>query len=79
MDSHPQSSGWHTSITLDEGGFHVQAQGRVDISNGARSLIAYRIKTERVQDRWIIVDPDQNIVSELDRPTFEAIVQSLLE
>jgi hypothetical protein len=32
-----------------------------------------------VQDRWIIVDPDQNIVSELDRPTFEAVVQSLLE
>ena len=64
---------------LDEGGFHLQVQGRVDISNGARKMIAYRIKTEHIQDRWTILDPDQNTVSELDRSTFEAAVQSLLE
>jgi hypothetical protein len=64
---------------LDEGGFHLQVQGRVDISNGTRKMIAYRIKTENVQDRWTLLDPNQNTVSELDRSTFEAAVQSLLE
>jgi hypothetical protein len=64
---------------LDEGRFHLQVQGRVDISSGTKKMIAYRIKTENVQDRWTLLDLDQNAVSELDRTTLEAAIQSLLE
>jgi hypothetical protein len=64
---------------IDEGGLHIQAQGQVDITDRKRRIVIYRIKKEHDQDRWTIVDPDQDIVSELDRPTFEAAVQSLLE
>jgi hypothetical protein len=64
---------------IHEGELYFQAQGRVDISDRVRNFIVYRIKKEHGQDRWTVVDPDRDIVTELDRSTFEAIVQSLLE
>ena len=51
---------------IHEGELYIQAQGRVDISGRDRNFIVYRIKKEHRQDRWIIVDPDRDIVSELD-------------
>jgi len=64
---------------IDQGRYLIPAQGLVEISNGARKVRVYRIIKEREQDRWIIVDPDRNVVSELDRSTFEAAIQNLLE
>ena len=64
---------------IGQGGLHIPAQGQVDITDRKRKIVIYRIKKEHDQDRWTILDPDQDIVSELDRTTFEAAVQSLLE
>jgi hypothetical protein len=64
---------------IDEGGLRIEAQGRVDITDRKREFVICRIKKENDLDRWTIVDPDRDIVSELDRSTFEAAVQRLLE
>lgn len=64
------------------GGVSTRPFGRVDITNGARKYILYKL----VSDRWILVDPDlpatrdsdYSSVREFDRSAFESVLQELL-
>jgi hypothetical protein len=60
---------------VDAGGIYVRADGRVDITDGARKYILYRIAAT---DSWRVVDPDTYTVGEFNRAAFESILQSLL-
>jgi hypothetical protein len=56
--------------------------GRVDITNGENKYILNRLKPGQDSaqgDRWEIVDDETYQARPLDRSTFEAAIQSLLE
>ncbi len=52
--------------------------GRVDMTNGVSKFLLFRTDVEP-SDRWIIVDEDAYVPRDLDRGTFDAAMQSLLQ
>jgi hypothetical protein len=55
-----------------------RSYGRVDLTNGVSKFLLFRTQVEP-SDRWIIVDEDAYIPRDLDRDTFDAAMQSLLQ
>jgi hypothetical protein len=63
----------------DTGAFRVlRSHGRVDLTDGLRKFMIYRLEREP-QDRWCIVEEDSHRLEPLDQRAFEAALQSLLE
>lgn len=60
---------------FDDAGIHIRADGRVDITNGARKYILYRIATDNL---WKVVNPENYHVCDFGRAEFENILQRLL-
>lgn len=60
---------------FDEHGIHIRADGRVDITNGARKYILYRIGTDKL---WKVVNPENYHVCNFGQAEFESILQRLL-
>jgi hypothetical protein len=56
---------------------HENAEGRVDITNGAYKYYLYRKLTNTLDDQWLIQD-ERSDIRPLDREPFEAILQDLL-
>lgn len=52
--------------------------GRVDMTNGVSKFLLFRTEVEP-SDRWIIVDEDAYVPRDLDRGSFDAAMQSLLQ
>ncbi len=55
-----------------------RSYGRVDMTNGVSKFLLFRTQVEP-SDRWIIVDEDAYVTRDLDRGTFDAAMQSLLQ
>ncbi len=61
------------------GVIHVsRAYGRVDMTDGLRKFMIFRLEREP-EDRWSIIEQDSYEMRPFDQPSFEAAVQSLLE
>jgi hypothetical protein len=58
--------------------FIPRAFGRVDLTDGLRKFILFRVEKEPT-DRWNIVTPDGYEIRPFDQSSFEAALQSLLE
>jgi hypothetical protein len=56
----------------------LDAKGRVDLTNGLQVFSLYRSSSGE-NEQWFIVDRDRWKIDRLDRETFEAAVQSLLQ
>ena len=52
--------------------------GRVDLKNGGKKYMLFRIEREPI-DRWVIVDDESYTVREFNRQTFDEAMQSLLQ
>jgi hypothetical protein len=64
---------------LGEGfGPDVRAQGRVDITDGERKFMLYRI-VDGQGEKWVMVDDEDFKGRRLDQTAFEAALLSLLE
>lgn len=59
-------------------GQDTRAQGRVDMSNGEEKYFLYRYARAE-GDLWGIVHEDERVIRKLDRESFEAAIQRLLE
>jgi hypothetical protein len=58
---------------------HVpRAYGRVDLTNGLDRYMIFRTELEP-DDRWIMIEQNEPLMEPLDRKSFEAAFQSLLE
>lgn len=55
-------------------GVSTQASGRIDITDGARKYILYRVHP----DSWMVVDPNTYEARKFNREEFENILQDLL-
>ena len=62
-------------VAMGTGDMMFRARGRVDISNGARKFMLYRLEGEN----WVIMDEDVYSERNFDRSAFEAALQRLLE
>jgi hypothetical protein len=56
----------------------VQAQGRVDMTNGTDRCILYRVLDDQ-GERWVIYQPDTGKLTPLAREAFEATMARMLE
>jgi hypothetical protein len=56
---------------------HQNAEGRVDITNGAYKYILYRKLNDAGDEQWLVQD-ERSDIRPLDREQFEAILQDLL-
>jgi hypothetical protein len=54
----------------------LRPQGRIDVTDGARRFILYRVLQDD-GEQWLVVD-DKYRVTPLDRQRFEAMIQELL-
>lgn len=59
----------------DDGGIFIRAEGRVDITDGVRKYILYRIAAT---NSWKVVDPQTYVVKDFEREDFEKILEALL-
>ena len=55
-----------------------RSHGRVDMTNGVNKFLLFRTQAEP-SDRWIIVSDDTYVARDLDRASFDAAMQSLLQ
>lgn len=63
----------------DIGGNRIRRSlGRVDLKNGGKKYMLFRIEREPI-DRWVIVDDESYTVREFNRQTFDEAMQSLLQ
>ncbi|TMQ34015.1 MAG: hypothetical protein E6K70_09980 [Planctomycetota bacterium] len=56
---------------------HENAEGRVDITNGAYKYFLYRQLNDAGDEQWLVQD-ERSEIQPLDRERFEAILQDLL-
>jgi hypothetical protein len=56
---------------------HENAEGRVDITNGAYKYFLFRKLNDAGQEQWLVQD-ERSAIRPLDREQFEAILQDLL-
>ena len=56
---------------------HENAEGRVDITNGAYKYFLYRKLNDAAEEQWLVQD-ERSAIRPLDREQFEAILQALL-
>lgn len=56
---------------------HENAEGRVDITNGAYKYYLYRKLNDAAEEQWLVQD-ERSVIRPLDREQFEAILQDLL-
>jgi hypothetical protein len=63
--------------TLRVGGKEVRSQGRVDLTNTARTLYLYRVVDEG-GERWFLVEDPDREATPLDRAAFEEALLRLL-
>ncbi|MBY0528499.1 MAG: hypothetical protein K2R98_34230 [Gemmataceae bacterium] len=56
---------------------HENAEGRVDITNGAYKYLVYRKLNDAAEEQWLVQD-ERSDIRPLDREQFEAILQALL-
>jgi hypothetical protein len=56
---------------------HENAEGRVDITNGAYKYFLYRKLNDAGAEHWLVQD-EGSAIRPLDRQQFEAILQDLL-
>ncbi len=56
---------------------HENAEGRVDITNGAYKYYLYRKLNDAGEEQWLIQD-ERSGIRPLDREQFEAILQALM-
>ena len=56
---------------------HENAEGRVDITNGAYKYYLYLKLNDACEEQWFVQD-ERSAIRPLDREQFEAIVQDLL-
>lgn len=56
---------------------HENAEGRVDITNGAYKFFLYRKLNDACEEQWLVQD-ERSGIRPLDREQFEAILQDLL-
>jgi hypothetical protein len=56
---------------------HENAEGRVDITNGAYKYFLFRKLNDAGEEQWLVQD-ERSAIRPLDREQFEAILQELL-
>jgi hypothetical protein len=56
---------------------HENAEGRVDVTNGAYKYYLYRKLNDASEEQWLVQD-ERSAIRPLDREQFEAILQDLL-
>ena len=56
---------------------HENAEGRVDITNGAYKYFLFRKLNEAGEEQWLVQD-ERSEIRPLDRERFEAILTDLL-
>ena len=59
------------------GNLGIRIEGRVDMTNGADKYMLYRA-VYPAGPKWVIVDDDTYTVRDLDKETFEEVLQALL-
>jgi hypothetical protein len=55
----------------------VNAEGRIDITNGSYKYLLYRKLNDANNEQWLVQD-ERAVLRPLDREQFEAILQDLL-
>ena len=56
---------------------HDNAEGRVDVTNGAYKYFLYRKRNDAGEEQWLVQD-ERSGIRPLDRAQFEAVLQDLL-